>query len=123
MAKKMTTATLNEILENLDEQLRLEIETTINRGLKSIGCNTNSWKNFEVYEKSIKLIELLFKARATEYIMAIADKADEAGLEEVKIIAQKEKETSITSVKWNKVEFMVVLSISDKRIKQLKKSL
>ena len=118
------TKTINEILETVEnEKSRKEVAETIDRGLKSFGCSSNNWRNFEVYEASIKLMKILLEAKATEYIIAIADKADEAELSDVKIIVQKEKETSIWTMKWNQIEFMVVLSVSDKRLKQLQKSL
>ena len=121
MAKKETQK-ISEIMETMDAQLRKEVEMMIDRGLKTFGCCIN-WRDFKVYEASVKLMKLLLDAKAVEYIIAIADKADEAGLTDVKIVVKKEKETAIWSMNWNRIELMVVLSISDKRVKQLQNSL
>lgn len=123
MAKKEKTMTIQQILETIEENVRKDVEVTIDKGLKSFGCSTNTWRNFEVYETSVKLMKLLLEARAVEYVIAIADKVDEACLSEAKIVVKKEKQTEIWSMVWNKLELMVVLSISDKRLKQLRNSL
>lgn len=124
MAKKEKTKKISEILETIEnEQIRKDVAVTIDKGLKTFGCDTSTWREFKVYESSVKLMKLLLEARAVEYVIAIADKADEAGVSEAKIAVQKAKQTEIWSMVWNKLELMVVLSISDKRVKQLQNSL
>ena len=124
MTKESKTKTIEEILDSIKgKENREKIEKIFDTCLKSINCEDTEWKAFKVYSPSVPLMKTILKAMAPEYIMAIADELGDISSEEVKISLVKAKETSIWTVRRNDTEMIVVISISEKRLKKLQKKL
>ena len=125
MARESKTKTIRELLLSIGEEdkaLRTEIEKTFDACQRQI-CNEKvKWREFKVYLPSIPLMENILKAKAAEYIMAVSDKID-SQIKVVKISLKKDKETAIWTVRTNGAELFVSISISNKRLRELKEKI
>lgn len=121
--KESKTTTIAQILENLEEEKRNIITTLYDECMKSICCENIQWTAFECFTPSCKMMELMLNALAPEYIMAVADKLnqEENTKKTVKITFVITKdETSVYTINQNFDTILVYISLSKKRVKELK---
>lgn len=117
--KEKITKTIGEILKGMDEDIRKEIVRTVNESMKIICCENMKWEEFQVYNSSAKLMELILKNFATEYLLAVANEVLlREGIEEITIAIQKGKEDLCDFIRCNKSSLFVCLVIANKKTKK-----
>lgn len=111
--------TIAEILEGMEENLRKEIVRTVNESMGVICCEKMKWEEFQVYNSSVKLMELILKNFATEYLLAVANEVLlREGIEEITIAIQKGKEDLCDSVRCHRSQLFVSIVINGHKAKK-----
>ena len=117
--KEKITKTIGEILKGMDEDIRKEIVRTVNESMKIICCENMKWEEFQVYNSSVKLMELILKNFATEYLLAVSNEILlREGIEEITIAIQKGKEDLCDTVRCHKNELFVSIVIDKHKVRK-----
>ena len=102
--KGTTTTTLEQLLKELEEERRKEVEDLFDECMKLICCGAIEWRKFECFHPSCETMKLMLNALAPEYLMVIADKINQQENKEriVRItFINSKKETSVYTVNQN----------------------
>ena len=75
---------IGQILAEMEPETRKNVEMLINRCLKSVDCNVD-WEEFRVYKNSEKIAKKMLLNAEAQYFLAIAQAAEEADVEQVKV--------------------------------------
>lgn len=119
MGRIAKTTTIGEIIEGMEEELKNEVVRTVNESMKIICCENMKWEEFQVYNSSAKLMELILKNFATEYLMVVANEVVKRdGIEDVLILVQKGKEDLCDFIRCNRSDLFVSLVIANKKLRK-----
>lgn len=114
MSKEKLTA-IGDILDNVEEEARNEIEASLKSCMEAIYCDHVEWKEFKVFERSKEAMEVILRRDSLEFLMIIANEAQLAEVNECKIcIITTAKTTDVDTTRLNKDTMIAIIRLPKK---------
>ena len=112
---------MKDIMLELEEKQRKEIERTVDEVMKRICCEDVDWRNFEVYESSASMIINILSKMEIHFLLPIAEEAKLEKNRQVRIIiiSTKEKYDDIWFVRIDATHLLARIDCSSKTAKYL----
>lgn len=113
---------LVDIVSEIPEERRKEVEKTIDACMTSICCEDVDWRNFNVYDSSSKMMQKILEHLSIEFLLPIAEKAKTENEREVIIFCSttSEKEDEIWFVRVKSTELHATINLSSATAKYIK---
>lgn len=108
---------ISEILEQIDEKERKEIEKLFDRCINEAGCNIIDWKNFGVVSEAKEYVKRMLQKYEATYILSVAISIMEEVIvkkgvqDSVEISIIKNSKNSLDSVDFIRVNCSTIIAI------------
>ena len=113
---------LEDVLNQIPEEKRKEVEMTIDACMASICCEDVNWREFTVYDSSSKIMQKVLQSLAIEFLLPIAEEAKKESEREIIIFCNATaEEDEVWFVRVKSVQLHATINLSTQTWKYISK--